>query len=163
MDTTSEYVFYEKDIHKKMPMASTTKIMTVILTIESGDLEREITFTKDMIAEGSNMGLKVGDKVYIGFNENNRDQPIILGVLPTQKHTSFPSTTLDSLVVNNDTKLSSTTEIGKVKSKEIQYLEGLSSNAQGQLNRLEEMCNNIVKISVQGNSLVITDIKETIN
>jgi len=63
MDTTSEYVFYEKDIHKKMPMASTTKIMTVILTIESGDLEREITFTKDMIAEGSNMGLKVGDKV----------------------------------------------------------------------------------------------------
>ena len=63
MDANSKYIFYEKDIHKKMSMASTTKIMTVLLTIESGNLEKEITFTKDMIAEGSNMGLKVGDKV----------------------------------------------------------------------------------------------------
>ncbi len=63
MDTNSRYIFYEKNIHKRMSMASTTKIMTVILTIESGNLEREITFTKDMIAEGSNMGLKIGDRV----------------------------------------------------------------------------------------------------
>ncbi|MBR2152958.1 MAG: D-alanyl-D-alanine carboxypeptidase [Clostridia bacterium] len=63
MDANSKHIFYEKDIHKKRPMASTTKIMTVLLTIESGNLEREITFTRNMIAEGSNMGLKVGDKV----------------------------------------------------------------------------------------------------
>ncbi len=63
IDSLSKQIFHEKNIHEKMPMASTTKIMTVILTIESGNLEKEITFTQDMIAEGSNMGLKIGDKV----------------------------------------------------------------------------------------------------
>ena len=63
MDANSKYIFYEKDIHKKMPMASTTKIMTTLLTIESGNLDREVVFTREMIAEGSNMGLKVGDNV----------------------------------------------------------------------------------------------------
>lgn len=63
MDNISGYIFYEKNLHEKMPMASTTKIMTVLLTLESGNLQREIVFTREMIAEGSNMGLKVGDKV----------------------------------------------------------------------------------------------------
>lgn len=150
---------------KQVENNSPTTRYRVWVKVNGGDPDSEDIWEIGNICTLPNtyMNLKVGDKVYIGFNENNRDQPIILGVLPTQKHTSFPSTTLDSLIVNNDTKLSSTTEIGRVKSKEIQYLEGLSSNAQGQLNRLEDMCNNIVKISVQGNSLVITDIKERIN
>ena len=63
IDALTKQVFYEKNIHQKLPMASTTKIMTVLLTIESGNLDKEITFTKDMIAEGSNMGLKIGDSV----------------------------------------------------------------------------------------------------
>lgn len=36
MDADSGRILYEKDGHKKMPMASTTKIMTCILTLESG-------------------------------------------------------------------------------------------------------------------------------
>ncbi len=63
IDGVSKQILFSKNIHEKLPMASTTKIMTVLLTIESGNLDREITFTQNMIAEGSNMGLKVGDKV----------------------------------------------------------------------------------------------------
>ena len=39
MDADSGRILYEKDGHKKMPMASTTKIMTCILTLESGKTE----------------------------------------------------------------------------------------------------------------------------
>lgn len=39
MDADSGRILYEKDGHKKMPMASTTKIMTCILTLESGKIE----------------------------------------------------------------------------------------------------------------------------
>lgn len=49
---------------RRLPMASTTKIMTVLLTLESGDLDSE--FTVDPIAvrtEGSSMGLREGDIV----------------------------------------------------------------------------------------------------
>ena len=51
-------VLFEKNSHNKMPMASTTKIMTAILLIESGDLNRQLTITSEMLAgvEGSSVG-----------------------------------------------------------------------------------------------------------
>lgn len=57
-------VLYAKDIHTQRAMASTTKIMTAILTIEAGDLDSE--FTVDPLAirvEGTSMGLQEGDRV----------------------------------------------------------------------------------------------------
>lgn len=57
-------VLYAKDIHTQRAMASTTKIMTAILTIEAGDLDTE--FTVDPLAirvEGTSMGLREGDRV----------------------------------------------------------------------------------------------------
>lgn len=47
-----------------MGMASTTKIMTSLLALEyAASDDKEVEFTKEMIAEGSSMYLKVGDKV----------------------------------------------------------------------------------------------------
>ncbi len=57
-------ILYSKDIHTQRAMASTTKIMTAILTIEAGDLDTE--FTVDPLAirvEGTSMGLREGDRV----------------------------------------------------------------------------------------------------
>lgn len=57
-------VLYEKNADEQRAMASTTKIMTAILTIEAGDLDRE--FTVDSLAimvEGTTMGLREGDRV----------------------------------------------------------------------------------------------------
>ena len=58
-------VLYEKSAHEKMPMASTTKIMTTILLIESGDLNRQLTITNEMLAgvEGSSVGFRAGNVV----------------------------------------------------------------------------------------------------
>lgn len=50
--------------HEKRPMASTTKIMTTLLTLESGDLDAPFVVDSDAIhVEGSSMGLQEGDTV----------------------------------------------------------------------------------------------------
>ncbi len=57
-------VIYEKNADAQRAMASTTKIMTAILTIEAGDLDREFTVDSYAImVEGTSMGLREGDRV----------------------------------------------------------------------------------------------------
>ncbi len=50
--------------HLRLPMASTTKIMTALLLAEQNTPDKEIVTTKEMVTvEGSSMGLTVGDRV----------------------------------------------------------------------------------------------------
>lgn len=57
-------VIWAQNSEEKLPMASTTKIMTALLLCENADLNKEITVTADMLKiEGSSMGLLAGDKV----------------------------------------------------------------------------------------------------
>ena len=57
-------VLYQKNADEQRAMASTTKIMTAILTIEAGELDREFTVDPYAImTEGTSMGLKEGDRV----------------------------------------------------------------------------------------------------
>lgn len=63
---TGEIVF-EKNIHKERGMASTTKIMTALLALESGSADRVVTAKKeDVTVEGTSIGLLEGDKITIG-------------------------------------------------------------------------------------------------
>jgi D-alanyl-D-alanine carboxypeptidase/D-alanyl-D-alanine carboxypeptidase (penicillin-binding protein 5/6) len=57
-------VIFEHNALERRAMASTTKIMSALLTLEAGDLDRQ--FTADSMAiriEGSSMGLREGDIV----------------------------------------------------------------------------------------------------
>ena len=55
---------YALNAGEKLPMASTTKIMTALLCIESGGLYDEFTVDSEAIkVEGSSMGLREGDTV----------------------------------------------------------------------------------------------------
>ena len=57
-------VIYSQNAEEKLPMASTTKIMTALLLCEEGDMEKVITVTDQMVrVEGTSMGLLAGDKV----------------------------------------------------------------------------------------------------
>lgn len=57
-------IIYDRNCNKKLPMASTTKIMTTLLCIESGDLDEEFVVDSEAIkVEGSSMGLREGDIV----------------------------------------------------------------------------------------------------
>lgn len=62
--SNSDKVIFEKNSEKKMSMASTTKIMTTLIALEYAQADnKEVTFTKEMIAEGSSMYLKYGYKL----------------------------------------------------------------------------------------------------
>lgn len=65
MDCTTGMILYGLNENAQMPMASTTKIMTCILALESGDIGRTITVTDDCmdLLDGTRIGLKVGDKI----------------------------------------------------------------------------------------------------
>ena len=55
---------YSLNAGEKLPMASTTKIMTTLLCLESGNLDEEFVVDSDAIkVEGSSMGLVEGDIV----------------------------------------------------------------------------------------------------
>ena len=57
-------ILFEKNSAEKLPMASTTKIMTTLLCIESGGLDDEFVVDSEAIkVEGSSMGLVEGDVV----------------------------------------------------------------------------------------------------
>lgn len=57
-------VIYSKNAEERLPMASTTKIMTALILSEQNAPEKTVKTTKEMVyVEGSSMGLKVGDTV----------------------------------------------------------------------------------------------------
>lgn len=57
-------IIYEKNAHEIRGMASTTKIMTSLLAIESGKLDNSVTVKDvDIRVEGTSIGLKDGDKI----------------------------------------------------------------------------------------------------
>ncbi|APH04551.1 D-alanyl-D-alanine carboxypeptidase family protein [Bacillus weihaiensis] len=64
IDQESGRVLYEKDAHKKMRIASITKIMTAILAVESEKLNDMVTVSeKATQAEGSSIYLQKGEEI----------------------------------------------------------------------------------------------------
>ena len=62
INADTKEIIYEKNAYQRRSMASTTKIMTSILAIESGRLNEVVT-AENMSAEGSSIGLKTGNKL----------------------------------------------------------------------------------------------------
>lgn len=64
VELVSGRLLYGRDENRRLPMASTTKIMTGLLACESGQLDRVFTVPADAIrVEGSSMGLVAGEKI----------------------------------------------------------------------------------------------------
>lgn len=66
MECNSRRVLYENDADKKLPMASTTKILTALIIIEDCDLNAVFQIPKSACGiEGSSLYLKEGEKIKI--------------------------------------------------------------------------------------------------
>lgn len=68
MDAPSSYVIYQKSADLKVPIASTTKIMTATVVLDNyGDhLDDVVTITRPMVAiEGSDIQLRIGEKIKV--------------------------------------------------------------------------------------------------
>lgn len=64
VDAGSGRILYEKDAYTQRLIASTTKLMTALVAVETTpDLEKKFTMTPEYQAEGSSMYLKFGEEV----------------------------------------------------------------------------------------------------
>lgn len=64
IEPNSGRILYEKNGFSKRPMASTTKIMTIILAVENGNMDDIVTVSKRAAQiGGSTVDLKMGDKI----------------------------------------------------------------------------------------------------
>ena len=66
IDAKSGAVLFEKNAHARMPMASTTKIMTALAVLENANLDDVIEIPKEAVGvEGSSIYLKYTDKMTV--------------------------------------------------------------------------------------------------
>ena len=66
IDATSGKILFDKNSHLRIPPASTTKLMTAIVTVENEDLSRVVTVSKKAShVRPSRAGFKEGDKLTI--------------------------------------------------------------------------------------------------
>lgn len=65
IDSKTCEILYEKNIDERMPVASTTKIMTCLIACEMGNMDEIICITDKMLegTEGSSIYLEVGDLI----------------------------------------------------------------------------------------------------
>lgn len=64
IEADSNEVVYENNAHDKLPMASTTKIMTSLIVLEYGMPNLQVKTTDDMLrVEGTSIGLKSDDTI----------------------------------------------------------------------------------------------------
>lgn len=60
-------IIYEKNAYEQRGMASTTKIMTALLALETDRADDVVTVNaEDVAVEGTSIGLKAGDKITLG-------------------------------------------------------------------------------------------------
>jgi len=66
IDSATGTILFDQNAHKVIPMASTTKIITALVTLQYGDIDRVVEISKNAASiRGSKVGYKAGDKVTI--------------------------------------------------------------------------------------------------
>ena len=66
MDLDTGRVLYQKNSKEKRLIASTTKILTAIVTLENADIEKEVTIGDEVLKMyGTNIYIEVGEKMKI--------------------------------------------------------------------------------------------------
>lgn len=86
---------------------------------------------------GCSPALKKGDMVIVGFEHDDSDEPVVLGLFFNSNSDSTVSDIhIDSLKVDVDTVLPENTSIGTLTPNTIKYLEGVNKNIQIQFDEL---------------------------
>lgn len=123
----SYYVKVRLPIYDGVPIGTTY--------VPTDDLNRATVCTLPSIRPH----LKIGDVVFVGFEDNDLGKPIILGCLYRESTTGSVSNIIaDSLTVNIDAHLSAETSIGDVTPNEIGSLKGIRDNIQGQIDAVSD-------------------------
>lgn len=107
----------------------------------------ELSVATVCVQAGNSPKYKLGDIVYIDFEDSDIGQPIILGLLYRENMTSTANNTeVSSLTVSVNAKLSEDTSIGEVTGNEISQLKGAADNIQWQIDKLSSATEDLSNI-----------------
>lgn len=66
IDAETGTILFDQNAHKVIPMASTTKIITALVALQYGDIDRKVEISKNAASiRGSKVGYRAGEKVTI--------------------------------------------------------------------------------------------------
>lgn len=94
IDQASGKVLYDKDMNAEHYPASTTKVLTALLTLENMDIDDKITLPEDYVNVGeTNIGLKAGARQTVEellmalmlYSANDAGQALAIGVAGTEE------------------------------------------------------------------------------
>ena len=85
----------------------------------------------------TNPNLKVGDVVYVAFEDNNRQKPIVMGYL-SMDNNKYCDTTLQDLTVNGTSRFTSDFSIGNIDYNSFLQLKNVKVNIQNYLDKLSD-------------------------
>ncbi len=74
MDLDNDIIYYSKNINEEKLIASTTKILTAIVAIECGDIDKVVTVDEEVLKS-------VGSAIYIGVGEKISLRDLLYGLL----------------------------------------------------------------------------------
>lgn len=74
LDMTTGRVLFEKNMHERLPMASTTKVMTALLALENGRLEDSVTCSRNAFGVS-------GTSIYLAEGETLTLEEMLLGLM----------------------------------------------------------------------------------
>ena len=127
MDEDTGRILYAKNIDNKSLIASTTKIMTGILAVESGKLDEIVTIKDDILkAYGSNIYISIGEKILL--------KDLVYGLMLRSGNDA--AIAISSYVSNNTDNF---VKLMNNKAKEIGMTNTYFCNPHG----LDEECENI--------------------
>lgn len=64
LDKETKEVLFQQNAYEIVPMASTTKILTALIAIEQGDLDKKVTISKKAASiRGSKVGYRAGEEI----------------------------------------------------------------------------------------------------
>ena len=87
------------------------------------------------------LDLKINDVVYINFENNRKENPIIVGL--AVKNSSDSDIKLNSLEVNHNLQFPQQTSIGSINSTNLESLAGVSENIQNQLDNIDKKFSSV--------------------
>ena len=136
-----EKVLDDYHIRVRLPVYDGAPFLTTSVTTDDLSVATVCTLPN------SKPNIQVGDIVFVGLEDNDRNKPIILGFLfRDAKYTTEMDLKLSTVQVDNLAKLSEDTSIGEVSAQDIKCLQGTTGNIQQQINLLSEQVEHLRKL-----------------
>ena len=104
-------------------------ILDKVINSSTGTPIENYQIATECVLPNFSYNFTAGDIVFVDFEENNMDSPVIIGYLTNTSNQRPDGKTL-SVSVESESSLPYDTSIGSVKNEEIECLKGISANIQ---------------------------------